>query len=140
MDFERTEPCFAVGDDGVGAAPMQQLHLRDTNPASCSKFQSKWPSFAPSIGQRVALLALAQRSFAHFDAPELVNQRHDRGGTEQHEHQRARGDVPGLVAPVPKRGALVAGNDDHQRELPNMRHADETRLLIHGVKYKSGRV
>ena len=82
-------------------------------------------------GQCVALLTLPQRSFANFDAPELVHQRDDPSGTEQRENQRTRRDVPGVVTPALERGALVAGNRNHQRKIANIREADEARLVIH---------
>ena len=83
--------------------------------------------------QRVALLALPQRSFANFDAPELVHQRDDRSGTEKHENQRPHHYVPGIVTPAFQRGVLVATYRDHQRKIANIRDADEARLVIHRV-------
>ena len=134
MNIDRGHPCFASGDRGIRTAAVQQLHLRRQERGSVLEIPVEMALVRAFHRQRVALLALAQRSFADFDAPELVHQRHDRSGAEQHENQRPRRDVPGLVAPVLERGVLVARNRDHQRELANMRDADETRLLIHGVQ------
>ncbi len=140
MNLDGSHPRFPSGDRRVHAAAVQELHLRRQERGPVLEIPVEVALVRALHRQGVALLALPQRAFAHFDAPDLVHQRDDRGGTEQRENQRAHGDVPALVTPALERGALVARNRDHQREAANMRDADETRLVIHGVQYEAGRI
>src|SRR6202163_1719560 len=106
VNIDRSQPCFPSGDGGVRAASVQQLHLRRQERGPVLEIPVPVALVRALHRQRVALLALPQRSFANFDAPKLIYQRDDRGGTEQREDQRPCRDVPGVVTPALERGAL----------------------------------
>src|ERR1700687_933634 len=137
VNIDRSQPCFPSGDGGVRAVAVQQLHLRRQERRPVLEIPVPVALVRALHRQCVALLALPERAFAHFDAPELVYQRDSRSGAEQRENQRTRRDVPGVVTPALEGGALVATYRNHQRKIANIRDADEAGLLIHRVEHQA---
>jgi hypothetical protein len=138
MNVERSDPCFAGSDRGVHAAAMQHLHLRRQERGSLLEIPVERTLVRALHRECVALLALAQRSLAKLDSPDLVHQRGDRGGTEQHENQRTRRSGVGDFAPALECDAFLARHRHHQGKLRNVRHAHEPWLLIDWARLKSG--
>ena len=120
--------------------PVGQIHLRAREPerASLPENPVKMALVRALHREGVALLALAQRSFAKLDSSDLVHQPNDREGAEQHQNQRARRNAVGLVAPALEGVAFLPCDCDHQWKFRHMGHPHEPRLLIDGTQHEAG--